>query len=193
VTSTLTFQFTSPQFTFDSAQILFFKGGRLSSDGTMLLGEISDGSIDGVLVEGPIEFDAMLYAVRATRRDDNRTYEIACLRVSRAITERDISSGMVVVGLDLPLVLVIRVEDSSGAPVSGAMVNFSIPLMTATAEGPVNERGELLLFGTPGHYSVRLVSAGDRSFGPEGVWADFDVTPDEHGERVIVLRIPSTP
>jgi len=191
VTSTVSFQFISPQFTFNSGQILFFKGGRLSSDGEMSLGEIRDGSIDGVLVEGPIEFDAMLYQVRVTRREDGRAYEIACLPLSRAMSPQEISSGRVAVDLDLPVVLVMRVEDASGIPVPGAVVSFSMPSITAWTEGPVNDRGEVVLFGLPGHYSVVLASVGDRWLGRERISADFDVAPGERGERLIVLRVPN--
>ena len=75
MTLAVTFHFTSPQFLFESGQIVFLKGGRLpTTEERFAVGELTDGSIDGVLVEGPIEFDAMLGALKVIRRGDGRIY-----------------------------------------------------------------------------------------------------------------------
>ena len=191
--STVSLHFISSQFAFNSGQILFFKGARLSSDGEMSPGDLRDGSVDGVLVEGPIEFDAMLYQLNVTRTADKRPFDISYLWVTHAMTGQEIGSGRVVVELDLAVVLVIRVEDSAGSPVPGAIVNFLLPSREGSTEGPVNDQGEVFLFGTPGHYSFQLVSVGDRPLGRERVRARFEVKADDRGERVIVLRVSTNP
>jgi hypothetical protein len=92
------------------------------------------------------------------------------------------------VDLNLPVVLVIRVEDSSRNPVPAATVSASVPSLTATLEIPLN--GDVVLLGTPGHYRFRLISAGDRWLDHEGISANFEVSSDDRGERLIVLRVP---
>jgi hypothetical protein len=190
VTQSVSFHFTSPQFAFNSGYIAFFKGARLRSDGEISTGEITGGVIDGVLVEGPIEFDAMLYQLTVTRKSDNRPYNVTSLWVSRAMTADAIHSGCVAVELNLPVVLVIQVKDSTGATVP-AVVSLSIPSMTATLEAPID--GDLVLFGTPGRHEIHLASVGDRRVMRERVSEEFDVKPDDTGERVIVLRVPPIP
>jgi hypothetical protein len=191
LTSTVSFHFTSPQFAFHSGVVVFFKGARLRSDGEESVGELEEGSIDGVLVEGPIEFDAILYQLRLTRRVDGRAYDVGYLPLSGAMSSPQIDAGRIVLEIDVPVVLVIRVEDASGDPVPGAVVGFSMPSITATSEGPVNDRGELTLLGMPGRYSFTLISAGDWRLGHERVSAELDVKAEDQGERLVVLRVPS--
>ncbi len=190
MTQSVSFHFSSPQFAFESGLVFFTKGARIFSDGEFRVGEIKDGSIDGVLVEGPIEFDAMLYQLTVTRKSDNRPYNVTSLWVSRAMTADEIHSGCVAVELNLPIVLVIQVKDSTGATVP-AVVSLSIPSVTATLEAPID--GDLVLFGTPGHHGIHLASLGDRGVMRERVFEEFDVEPDDTGERVIVLRAPPIP
>lgn len=111
--------------------------------------------------------------------------------VSGATTPRDLANARVVVNLDLPVIITLRVEDSSGAPIPGAIVNIATPSSEGTWEGPVNERGEIVLFGEVGSYFVMLASVGRRWLGRAKVIAHFEVTPHDVGERVVVLRVPS--
>ncbi len=114
MSSVLSFHFTSPQFDFNAGHVAFFKGARLRSDGEISTGELNDGSIDGVLVEGPIEFDAMLYQLSVTRKADARSYHVTFLWVSGPMTEEEIASGRKTVSIDLPVILVIQVKDRAG-------------------------------------------------------------------------------
>ncbi len=135
MTTTVSFHFTSPQFAIQSAAVKFMKGARLFSDGDFRIGRITEGSIDGVLVEGPIEFDAMLSELTVTRRNDSRRYDVPFFPVSGAIRPQEISDCLVTVELDIPVVVVMRVEDAAGTTVPGAKVSFSIPSTSATFEG----------------------------------------------------------
>ena len=157
----------------------------------MTFGEMREGAIGGVLVEGPIEFDAVLFGLTVARRDDNRRYEVPFLPVTGAIRPQEISDGRVAVELDIAVVVVVRVEDASGTKVARAMVSCSIPSTSATFNGQVNERGEVALLGTPGRFSFHLVSVADRVFISERIHADLEVTPNDRGERHIVLRAPA--
>ena len=110
MTTTVSFHFTSPQFAIQSAAVMFMKGARLFSDGDFRIGRITEGAIDGVLVEGPIEFDAMLSELTVTRRNDNRRYDVPFFPVSGTIRPQEISACLVTVELDIPVVVVMRVE-----------------------------------------------------------------------------------
>jgi len=190
VTTTVSFHFTSPQFVILSAAVTFMKGARIFSDGEFRSGRITNGSIEGVLIEGPIEFDAMLSQLTVTRRDDGRKFDIPFLPTSGVILPQEISICRVAVELDLRVVVVIRVEDTAGAAVPGAIVSASIPATSATFEWPVNQRGEVAVLGTPGHHSFRLVSVGERWLGSEKIRAEIEVKPNDRGERYLVLRVP---
>jgi len=144
-----------------------------------------------VLVEGPIEFDAMLSELTVTRRNDNRRYDVPFFPVSGTIRPQEISACLVTVELDIPVVVVMRVEDAAGTTVPGAKVSFSIPSTSATFEGTVNKLGELAVLGTPGRFSFHLLSVGDRRLAPEEVRAELNVTPNDRGERHVILRVPS--
>lgn len=189
MTHSVSFHFCSPQFVFNSGIVVFFKGARLRSDGGISTGELRAGSIDHVLVEGPIEFDAMLYQLNVTRREGSRSYDITCHWITHAMTTQAIASGRIDVELHVPVVLVVRVEDSSGNPVSDAIVSASVPSLTATLEIPLT--GEMVLLGMPGRYSFRLASAGNRWLGEERISADIEVASHDRGERHLVLRIPN--
>ena len=188
MTQSVGFHFSSPQFAFRSGYVAFTKGARLNSDGAISTGELKDGSIDRVLVEGPIEFDAMLYQLSVTRYADNHPYHVTSLWVSGAMTAEEIRSGRISVRLDLPVVLVIQVKDSSGRAVP-AIVSVTLPSMMGTLEIPID--GDLVLFGRPGHHFIGLVSAGDRQRLPARVFEEFDVGSNDRGERVVVLRVPN--
>jgi hypothetical protein len=191
MTQAVSFQFTSPQFAFDSGLVAFMKGARLFSDGDFRTGRITNGAIDGVLVEGPIEFDALLSELTITRRTDNRSYYVPFLPVSGAIRPPEISAGRVSVELDIPVIVVMRVEDAAGATVPHATVSFSIPSTTATFEGPINEEGALALLGVPGRFSFHLLSAADRWLAARGIRSELEVKASDRGERHVVLRVPA--
>lgn len=83
MTQSVSFHFTSPQFGLESGIIVFTKGARLFSEGEFRVGEIRDGSIDGVLVEGPIEFDATLGNLSVVRYENRRRYLVIFLKTRR--------------------------------------------------------------------------------------------------------------
>ena len=66
----VTFHFTSPQFIFDAGRVMFSKGARFSTSPDNDVGEIVNGVLDDVLVEGPIDFDATLTDLKLIRRSD---------------------------------------------------------------------------------------------------------------------------
>ncbi len=100
MTQSVTFHFTSPQFVFESGIVVFTKGARLFSEGEFRVGEIRDGSIDDVLVEGPIEFDATLANLSVVRREDGRRYHVAVLKVTGDLRPEDLRVGRVSVPLN---------------------------------------------------------------------------------------------
>jgi hypothetical protein len=191
MTQAVTFEFVSPQFVFESGNVTFFKGARLRDDGEISTAKFADGSIAGVLVEGPLECDFMLDDLKVIRRSDGRRYGVAGLSVTRQLARDQLAAGRVLVTLDLALLLVIRVENSSGEPIPGALINIAQPSEQATWEMPVSERGEVVIFGKPGSHFVTVGRIGERWLEiNERVTAFFEVEPGEHGERVITLRVP---
>jgi len=96
----------------------------------------------------------------------------------------------VVVGLHLPVILIVRVEDLSGHPVPNVSVSLSLPNWEATSDAQTNDRGEIVLLGGVGRYSASVSFVHNRRLRPM-VSADIDITPADIGERVVVLRVPS--
>ena len=187
MTQSVRFEFTSPQFELRSGKVTFTKGGRFESSEPFDAREFHHGGVDGVLVEGPIEFDAMLFDITAANRSDGRLYRPLLLTVTGAISAADLEAGRVIVNLHLPGMLILRVENRAGVPLPGTVVNLAPPSSEATFEGPVDERGELVLFGAAG--SWRITAYPNNSETRNFVDAEFDITADDFGERRIVLRM----
>ena len=146
-----------------------------------------NGDLGDVLVEGPIDFDATLYDLKLRRRSDGLACGVPIFGVSEKLTVEALRSGHVLVDLDLPLLLVFKVETSSGERVPRALLSIIQPATEATWEITANEAGELKMLARPGLYSV-MATTGEHSRGRDGASATFDVAPDERGERLIVLR-----
>ena len=189
MTQSVSFHFTSPQFVFESGIVVFTKGARLFSEGEFRTGEIKDGSVADVLVEGPIEFDATFGNLSVVRRDDSRRYQVALLRVTGALRAEDLRAGRVNVRLNLPVALIVRIDDPSGNRVSNVTVNLNLPNSEATAEVQTDDRGEIVLLGGAGRYSASVRLVHGRRLRPV-VSADVEITQADAGERVLVLRIP---
>jgi hypothetical protein len=189
VTQSITFHFSSPQFVLESGIVVFTKGARLFSEGEFRVGEIRDGSIDDVLVEGPIEFDATLGNLSVVRREDGRRYHVAHLKVTGDLRPEDLRAGRVSVLLN-PLVLVIvNVEDSTGRPVSNVSVSLTLPDLEGSLEAETNDLGEVVLLGGVGRYSASVGVVQNRRLRPI-VSAVLEITPEDAGERTVVLRVP---
>lgn len=186
MTQAVAFHFTSPQFVFESGRVMFTKGARLFCDGQFHEGEIKDGIIDGVLVEGPIEFDAWLGDLIVVRSDDKRRYHVGPVTISSRLRPEDLRAGRVVVQLNLPVVLIVRVEDPDGQRVEDACVSLSLAGWIATMETRTDARGEVVLLVGAGRHSARV--ADDRG---RRVSADVTITPADSGERELVLRVPT--
>jgi len=189
VTQSVTFHFTSPQFIFESGIVVFTKGARLFSEGEFRVGEIRDGSIDDVLVEGPIEFDATLGNLRIVRREDHRRYRIAYLKVTGDLRPEDLRAGRVSVLLNRLVIVIVRVEDSTGHPVSNVRVSLSLPDLEGSLEAETDDCGEVVLLGGAGRYSASVDFVQNRRLRPH-VSADLEITPEDAGERTVVLRVP---
>ena len=188
MTQSVTFHFTSPQFVFESGIVVFTKGARLFSEGEFRVGEIRDGSIDDVLVEGPIEFDATLANLSVVRREDGRHYNVGHLKVTGDLRPEDLRSGRVLVHLDLPVILIVRIEGSLAIPLPKVKVSLDLPNSVATLEVQTDDRGEIVLLGGAGRYSASIDFVHNRRLRPR-VSADLEITPEDAGERTVVLRV----
>jgi hypothetical protein len=133
----------------------------------------------------------MLGGLKVTRRSDGRAFDIAGLWVSRKLTSDELTSGHVIVDLHLPLVIIIRVAYPHGEPTPHALLSIGQPSIEPTWEPTVDEKGELMIFGRPGHYRITLARVGGRWLSDDRVTASFVVQPDERGERLITLRAPA--
>jgi hypothetical protein len=189
MTQSVTFHFTSPQFVLESGIVTFTKGARLFSDGEFQVGTIKDGSVEGVLVEGPIEFDAMLGDLTVVWSEDSRRYHVGFLNVTGNLQPEHLRSGCVVVRLDLTVILIVRVEDQNGHPVPNVSVNLTLPKWEATLEAQTDARGEIVLLAGAGKYAATLNLIQNRRARPD-VSADVTIVPSHFGERRVVLRIP---
>jgi hypothetical protein len=189
MTQAVRFHFTSPQFSLKSGIIAFTKGARLFSDGEFRVGKIRDGRIDDVLVEGPIEFDATIGNLSVVRYDNRRRYEVIYLKVTGKLRPEDLRSGLVQVRLNLPVILIVRVEDPVGNPVSNVNVSLDLPNSETTSELQTNDRGEIVLLGVAGRYTASIAFVQNRRLRPI-VSADLEITPADSGERIVVLRVP---
>ena len=170
--------------------MVFTKGARLFSEGEFRVGQIVDGCVDNVLVEGAIEFDAMLGDLSVVRYEDRRRYHVAFFKVTGDLRAEDLRAGRVVVRLHLPVILIVKVEDRSGKPVPNASVSLSLPYSEATSEAQTSDGGEIVLLGGVGRYSASLGFVQNRRLRPI-VSADLEITPSDSGERIVVLRVPS--
>lgn len=188
MTQSVTFHFTSPQFVFEAGSVMFSKGARLRTSPDNNVGEIVNGVLGDVLVEGPIDFDAMLTDLKLIRRSDGLACGIPVFWVTGTLAADALGAGHVFVDLDLPLVLVFRVETASGERVPRAMLSIIQPAMKATLEIIVNEAGELRLLARPGQYSVSSMPTGERSLRNPWGSASFEVDAADHGERLVVLH-----
>ena len=191
MTQSVSFHFTSSQFVLESGMVVFTKGARLFSDGEFQVGKIKDGCIDGVLVEGPIEFDAMLGDITIARIDDNRRYRVQLLKVTGDLRPEDLHAGRVVVHLNLPVVLIVKVEDPAGNAVPDAGVSLQLPHWEPTIEAQTDAGGEIVLLAGAGRYSATIASLPNRRFRPN-VSIDVSIAPSDAGERTLILRAPST-
>jgi hypothetical protein len=190
VTTTVSFRFTSAQFAIESAIVAFTKGARLFSDGEFRVGQVTDGEIEGVLVEGPIRFDAMLGNLAVVRHDDGRRYHVPFLPVTGRLSSQQLHAGCVVVDLDLPVVLIVRVEDSTGSPIQHVPVSLVLPHFEATLETRTDDLGQIALLAGAGHYSATIDSVPNRRPSVP-ISVELDITAADSGERILVLRVPS--
>src|SRR5687768_16174704 len=110
MTQSVNFYFTSPQFVFESATVLFTKGARLFSQGEFRAGDLRDGRVDDVLVEGPIKFDATLVDLTVVTREGGGRYHIAYLNLAGDLREEELRAGRVTIQLSLPVVVIVRIE-----------------------------------------------------------------------------------
>ena len=202
MTQAVSFDFCSPQFAVESGRVFFSKGARLFSDGEFHVGEIKDGSVDSVLVEGPIVFDAILGNLSIVRYSDGRRYKVAVFPVTGDLRPQDMQAGRVVINLDVPVVVILKVEDEAGQPMSGAQVSLNLPNAEFTAEIQTDEGGEIVLLGAAGQYSasvalietVETLRKEDAQFNTCGrsprIREQFEIRPFDSGERVVLIRIP---
>lgn len=187
MTQSVAFHFTSPQFVFESGTVLFTKGARLFSQGEFRAGPLRDGRVDDVLVEGPIKFDATLVDLTVVKREGGGRYHIAYLKVAGDLREEELRAGRVTVPLSLPVVVIVRIEDSSGNRISNVRVNLLLPDLEGSLEAETDRRGELVLIGRPGRYTASIdVFHGVRV----QAIADLDIASEDAGEHIMLLRLP---
>ena len=189
MTQSVSFHFTSPQFIIESGIVAFTKGARLFSEDEFRTGEIKNGTVDGVLVEGPIEFDAMLADLAVVRTEDGRRYTVGFLNVTGELRPEDLRAGWIPVRLNQRVILTVRVEGPAGHPVPNTNVCLVLPNREATLEVLTDARGEVVLLAGIGGYSATLSAVQNRRLRPN-VTADLEITPADIGERTILLRAP---
>lgn len=110
MTHSVTFHFTSPHFTFASGVVAFTKGARLSSHGEVHVGHITNGVVENVLVEGPIEFDAVFGDLTLTRDADGQAQLVRFGRLTGLLRDQDIRAGHIPVVVNA-VVIIVRVVD----------------------------------------------------------------------------------
>jgi hypothetical protein len=160
MTQSVTFHFTSPQFLFESGTVVFTKGARLFSEGEFRTRDLRDGCVDGVLVEGPIQFDAMLVDLRVVRREGRRSYYAPYLKVTGDLRPDELRAGRVTVRLNLPVAVIVRVEDLSGKAVSNVSLSLLMPDLEGSLEARTDDRGEVVLLGGAGRYTALIDRLG---------------------------------
>jgi hypothetical protein len=191
MTQSVAVHFTSPQFDLESGTVLFTKGARLFSDGEFSGGTLTHGRVDDVLVEGPIKVDAMLVGLTVVARDGGRRYRVAYLKVAGDLREEELSAGRVTIHLSLPVVVIVRIEDSSGNRVSNVRVSLLLPDLEASLEAETDDRGEVVLIGGPGRYTAVIDAFHGTRIRPTLV-AHLEITSADIGERIMLLRLQST-
>ena len=189
MTQSVTFEFTSAQFILESGSIVFTKGARLRNSPDHDVGRVVNGALDDVLVEGPIDFDAVLHDLRLTRRADGRACAVPALWVTGTLAVDQIRSGRISVPLDLSLLLVFRVETSSGEPVPDTVLSIFQPSTEGCVAMTADENGELRMFARPGRYNVTTPRVWEGRLWDNSVDVTFEVAAGEQGERLIVLQI----
>lgn len=98
MTQKIAFEFISRQFAFESGKVMFTKGARFDSIEPFETRQFHHGVVDGVLVEGPIEFDAVLVDLSVTSHTSGRVYQPLPLLVTGSISATDLRDE--VLGLD---------------------------------------------------------------------------------------------
>jgi hypothetical protein len=129
----------------------------------------------------------MLGDLMVVRSEDHRRYHVGPVRVTGHLRPEDLRYGRVVVRLNLPVILTVKVEDSAGRPAPNVTVSLHLPNWEATPEVQTDALGEIALLAGAGKYSARVVLAQNRRL---NVSADLTLTPTDCGERVITLRLP---
>ena len=187
MTQSVTFHFISSQFVIKSGVAAFTKGARLFSDDEFRVGTIQDGFVEDVLVEGPIEFDAILGNLAVVWSENRRLYHVGFLNVTGSLQPDQLASRRIVVRLVLPVILIVKVENQAGYRVPNIAVSLGLPDFGATIEAKTDSRGEIVLLAHAGNYSMKITNGRDRPL-QTNVAADVTLTPEDSGERVVTLR-----
>ena len=190
MTQSVTFHFSSPHFTFTSGLVAFTKGARLFSDGEFHTGRITNGVTENVLVEGPIEFDALLGDLTLIRNADGHRQRVAFARLTGQLREEDIRTGRIPVAVEASVLIVVRVVDTAERPLANVTVSFHSSDSEATFDTTTNERGEIVILGNVGRYDAMIGFVEGRRLWPP-VENHLDITTTDVGERVLLLRLPA--
>jgi hypothetical protein len=195
----ITFELTSRQFVFESGTISFFRlsggpegvvytlAGQRVPTGPESLREFAfrDGTTEPVKVAGPGEFEAMMGSFTAVRRSDQRRFKLAAFAASGDITEDALKRAHLSIAVDIPVVLTFRVEDAAGHAMPNARIGISTEHWSP--ELTCDEKGEVTVFGTAGHYRVLATSPDGRQ--RHGQPLTFEIAAADRGERLITFKI----
>ena len=204
MTQSVTFHFSSPQFVFESGIAILFKllpgpeATLATPDGESFdLSNIGSGSIQlkefgvrngetiPVAVASPGLFQAVLTQLHVVRTSDGRKFQIAGVSLQADVTADDLRNGRTTLRIDAPQLLMIRVHDSAGRPVSNATVSVCIDAVEGSSEQVTTENGEIVYLGMPGRYYV----AARRPDDTIRAEMHFEITVADSGERVVVLTL----
>jgi hypothetical protein len=185
----VTFQFSSPHFTFASGHVTFTKGARLFADGGFESGRMTNGIVTDVLVEGPIQFDAIFGDLTLIRAADGRTQRVGFGRLTGDLRDEDIQAGQITVVVNAAAVMLVSVVDVDGRPRGGLTVSLHVPDWEATLEATTDESGGFAVLAGPGRYDAKIGFVDGRRLWPP-VENYLDITPADVGERRLLLRVP---
>ena len=190
MTQAVTFHFSSPHFTFTSGVVAFTKGARLFSDGEFHTGRITNGVMDNVLVEGPIEFDALLGDLSIVAHADGRTHAVNLARLTGQLREEDLRVGHIRVNVESAVLIIVKVVDALERPLSKVTVSLNLPDWEPMSEITTDARGEIVILANAGRYDALIGFVEGRRLWPR-VENHLDITPTDVGERVLLLRVPA--
>ena len=187
MTQSVSFPFSSPHFTFTSAK------WRSQRRAAVLRWRVPHGThherrCGNVLVEGPIEFDALLGELTIVVHADGRTRAANFARLTGQL--RDLRVGHIRVIVESAVLIIVKVVDADERPLGGITVSLNLPDWEPTSETTTDARGEIAVLANAGRHDATIGFVDGRRLWPP-VKNHVDIAPTDVGERVLLLRVPA--